>query len=67
MGFIKSKDTGAKFFNCPECESGFFAKEYAIAVGYNGFTYCPYCGKKIIDDYDERVEFKGWCLEEEDL
>ena len=69
MGYVKSKDTGVKFFECPECGSGFCAEEYAISVGYNGFRYCPYCGKEIIKDYDERVEFKVWCLDkdEEDL
>lgn len=62
--FIKTKDTGAKFIECSECGCGIFAKDYAHALGYNGFRYCPYCGAAT--GIEDGEDFKKWCLEEDD-
>lgn len=42
--WIISVDNDFYLMTCSECSSRVFLKEYAAAVGDEGFRFCPYCG-----------------------
>lgn len=46
-GYKVVYDTGARMYECPDCECRLIADPFDTAVGNWGYRYCPYCGTKL--------------------
>ena len=55
-----TEDCGDLMYTCPECGCRMVKREYDIAVGYRGFSFCPYCGE---DMRNEQITIE-WLLGE---
>ena len=42
--WINKIDTRSPMYECSLCKCRVSADEYTRAVGFRGFSYCPYCG-----------------------
>ena len=49
-------DNGEDMLKCPFCGGRVILRWYALAIGYNGHRFCPYCGTNLDDEADVTAE-----------